>query len=223
MKKIIVLFAIIVSSLLSFGQSVNIGDILCTDQTIVSREDYHNSGKTAWGIVFYVNNSDSHGWAVALHDQASSIQWCSEHYYGYDIPNLPNYEDARAAMHDLNGSLNTDIIRNVDFALGFPAAWTVDYDNGWYLPSAGQLRYLYSNFPEVNASLQIVGGTTIPYWTNKYYWSSTHGAGGGEAWAFLPDTTKYNPTHPGEFWALDYIEDEDIIEKACVRAVRVFK
>ena len=215
MKKIIVLFAIIVSSLLSFGQSVNIGDILCTDQTIVSREDYHNSGKTAWGIVFYVNNSDSHGWAVALHDQASSIQWCSEHYYGYDIPNLPNYEDARAAMHDLNGSLNTDIIRNVDFALGFPAAWTVDYDNGWYLPSAGQLRYLYSNFPEVNASLQIVGGTTIPYWTNKYYWSSTEFTGfhaydmnsGGSLGDYVKDN---HVNYPPNGIAVRQIRDFDI-------------
>ena len=215
MKNIIVLFAIIISSLLSYGQSVNIGDILCTDETIVSREDYPNSGKTAWGIVFHIDNSDSHGWAVALHDQASSIQWCSEYYYGYDIPELPNYEDARAAIHDLNGSLNTGIIRNVDFAFGFPAAWVVDYDNGWYLPSAGQLRYLYSNFPEVNASLQIVGGTTIPYWLNKYYWSSTEFTGyhaydmnsGGSLGDYVKDN---HVNYPSNGIAVRQIRDFDI-------------
>lgn len=215
MKNIVLFFAIIASSLLSFGQSVHIGDILCTDETIVSREDYPNSGKTAWGIVFYVHNSDSHGWAVALHDQASSIQWCSEYYYGYDIPNLPNYEDARAAMHDLNGSFNTDIIRNVDFASGFPAAWVVDYDNDWYLPSAGQLRYLYSNSPEVNASLQIVGGTTIPYWTNKYYWSSTEFTGyhaydmnsGGSLGDYVKDN---HVNYPPNGIAVRQIRDFDI-------------
>lgn len=215
MKKILLLFVIIVSSLISFGQSVNIGDILCTDETTVSREDYPNSGKTAWGIVFHVDNNDSHGWAVALHDQASSIQWCSEYYYGYDIPELPNYEDARAAMHDLNGFLNTDIIRNVDFALSFPAAWAVDYDNGWYLPSAGQLRYLHSNFPEVNASLQVVGGTTIPYWTNKYYWSSTEFTGyhaydmnsGGSLGDYVKDN---HVNYPPNGIAVRQIRDFDI-------------
>ena len=155
------------------AQTVNIGDILCTDGTTVSIAAFPASGKTAMGVVFYVDKTDSHGWAVSLNNQSSSIKWCSSDHYGYDIPDLPNQGNARIAMHDLNGKQNTASIRSAGNANDFPAVWAVDYDNGWYLPSAGQLRYLFSFAPEINASLQVVGGATIPYNSNHYWWSST--------------------------------------------------
>ena len=163
--------------MLAFAQSVRIGDILCTDGSIVSREAFPSSGRTAEGIVFYVNASDSGGWVVALDNQSNDIKWSCDANYGYDIPNLPNYADARAAMLDLNGYENTGIIRSHGNSNDFPAAWVVDYDHGWYLPSGGQLRYLYSYAPEINASLQIVGGTLLPYHGNNYWWSSTEHSG----------------------------------------------
>lgn len=209
------LLLFIISSLISFGQSVSIGDILCTDETIVSRQEYPNSGKTALGIVFFIDVSDSHGWAVALKNQASSIQWSSESYYGYDLPSLPNYENARVAMHDLNGKDNTEIIRNEGFSNAFPAAWAVDFDNGWYLPSAGQLRYLFSYCPEINASLQVVGGTTIPYWEHNYFWSSTEFTGfhaydmntGGSLGDYVKDN---NVNYPPNGIAVRQIRDFNI-------------
>ena len=173
MKNSSLLLAILFSTLVGWGQSVSIGDILCIDGSIVSPTDYPSSGRTAWGIVFYVDASDSHGWAVALDDQSSSIKWSSSDYYGYDLPDLPNFENARTAMHDLDGFANTGIIRSQGSSTDFPAAWAVDYDEGWYLPSAGQLRYLYSIAPEINISLQLVGGTILPYHENRYWWSSS--------------------------------------------------
>ena len=173
MKQFLLLFAILFPSIINWGQTVSIGDILCTDGSTVKPVQYASSGKTAWGVVFHVDATDTHGWAVALNNQSSSIKWCSNDYYGYDIPELPNFENARTAMHDLDGYTNTGIIRNVDFDFAFPAAWAVDYDNDWYLPSAGQLRYLFSCAPEINASLQVVGGTELPYHSNRYWWSST--------------------------------------------------
>ena len=167
------LIALFLSPLFAWGQTVSIGDILCTDGSFVSREAFPSSGRTAQGIVFYVDDTDTHGWAISLDSQGASIQWCSENNYGYDIPDLANYADARVAMHDLNGLENTGVIRNSGSSSDFPAAWAVDYDNGWYLPSAGQLRYLYSYAPEINASLQVVGGTSLPYHDNNYWWSST--------------------------------------------------
>ena len=160
-------------SLTTLGQSVRIGDILCTDGSTVSPADYPSSGRTAWGIVFYVDDNDIHGWAVSLQNQSSSIKWSSSNYYGYDIQNLVNFENARAAMHDLNGRQNTDIIRNAGDPNDLPAAWAVDYDDGWFLPSAGQLRYLYSYFPEINASLQVVGGSQFLLEDQFYWWSSS--------------------------------------------------
>ncbi len=159
------------------GQTVNIGDILCTDGSIVSSEAFAVSGRTAEGVVFYVDATDSRGWVVSLDDQSSSIKWSSSDNYSYDLPDLNNYANARVAMHDLNGQENTGIIRSHGNSSDFPAAWAVDYDNGWYLPSAGQLRYLYSCAPEINASLQVAGGTPLPYRGNHYWWSSTEHSG----------------------------------------------
>ena len=173
MKRLCLLQLVLFLSLAAIGQSISIGDILCTDGSIVSCASFPTSGKTAQGIVFYVDGTDSHGWAVALNNQSSSIKWCSEGQYGFDIPDLPNIANARAAMHDLDGYNNTGIIRRQGNSSQYPAAWAVDYDNGWYLPSGGQLRYLYSYAPEINASLQIVGGTLFPINGNYYWWSST--------------------------------------------------
>ena len=173
MKRSMLLSFLIMLSMLGIGQTVNIGDILCTDGSIVSCAAFPTSGKTAQGIVFYVDDTDSHGWAVALNNQSSSIKWCSEGFYGYDVPNLPNSANARAVMHDLDGYGNTGAIRSQGNSSQFPAAWAVDYDNGWYLPSGGQLRYLYSYMPEINASLQVVGGTLFPINENHYWWSSS--------------------------------------------------
>ena len=173
MKKTLLSFILSLFSMLGFGQAVSIGDILCTDGSIVSRAAYPTSGKAAQGIVFYVDATDSHGWAVSLNNQSSSIKWCSEGFYGYDIPNLPNSANARAVMHDLDGYGNTGAIRGHGNSSQFPAAWAVDYDNGWYLPSGGQLRYLYSYMPEINASLQVVGGSLFPFNENHYWWSSS--------------------------------------------------
>ncbi len=195
----IVLFILLLPTCLI--SQVSIGDILCTDGSILSREAFPSSGKTAEGIVFYIDNTDAHGWAVALNNQSSSIKWCR--YYEYDIANLPNISNARNAMHDLDGHTNTGIIRAEGNSSIFPAAWAVDYDNGWYLPSAGQLRYLYSCAPEINASLQVVGGTAIHYQYNFYWWSSTEHSpyhafdmnSGGSTGDYLKDNSNnYPPT-----------------------------
>lgn len=196
---------------LAFSQSVSIGDILCADGTTVKPSEYPASGKTAEGIVFYVDNTDAHGWAVALKNQSSSIQWSSFYLYGYDIPGLPNYEDARAAMHDLNGYANTGIIRNEGSSADFPAAWSVDYNNGWYLPSAGQLRYLFSIIPEINASLQTVGGSILPYVGTYYWWSSTEFTG----------FHAYDMNTGGSIG--DYVKDNNVNYPPCGIATRQIK
>ena len=149
---------------------VAVGDILCTDNTTVKPADFAASGKTAKGIVFHVDGTGLHGWAVHLNNQSTSITWGG---YGTDIPDLPNYGSARTAIADTAGYANTAAIRAYGDASTYPAAWAVDLDNGWYLPAAGQLRVLYGELPTLNASLQMVGGTQFPmsgYWG---YWSST--------------------------------------------------
>ena len=156
------------------GQSVKIGDILCTDGSTCSPEQFPSSGRTAEGIVFYVNESGQ-GWAVSLECQAVNTHWVTnDHYYDmYDIPVLDNFEHSREAILDLDGYTNTAIIRNAHGADWYPAAWCVDFNNGWYLPAAGQLRWLMAYINEINTSLAIVNGTTFVFDNPRWYWTST--------------------------------------------------
>ena len=128
------------------------------------------AGKTAMGVVFYVDNSGEHGWAVHLQDQSTYIRWGGG---GTDIPTLTNYYSGRSAISDLNGYANTQKIRNAGNSATYPAAWATDFANGWYLPAIGQLSLLFAELVTLNSSLDVVGGTKFP--TNYYfwYWSST--------------------------------------------------
>ena len=182
---------------------VAVGDILCTDNTIVKPGDWPVAGKTALGVVFHVDGTGLHGWAVHLNDQSTSITWGGS---DTDIPNLHDFEIAREALADTAGFANTLAIRALGDASTYPAAWAVDLDNGWYLPAAGQLRVLFGELPTLNASLQTVGGTQFPmsgYWC---YWSSTE------------RSSSYA-------WALYYLSNLDCFSKAAtirVHSVRAF-
>ena len=158
-----------------FGQEVKIGDILCTDGSTVSPEQFASSGKIAQGVVFYVDNTGQQGWAVNLANESNEIDWVSsDHYYdSYDIPDLPSLHYSRQAIFDLDGYRNTEIIRATHGPDWYPAAWCVDFDNGWYLPAAGQLRWLNAYVNEVNESLMTINADPIVHPTPNWYWSST--------------------------------------------------
>ncbi|MBO4489057.1 MAG: hypothetical protein J5741_05305 [Bacteroidales bacterium] len=180
--------------------TVAIGDILCTDSSIVKPSDWPVAGKTAMGIVFYVDNTGEHGWAVSL-EEYSELQWC-DLWPTVDIANLPNFSTSWDAMFDLDGYSNTQIIRNepstnwwLNQQQAFPAAWAVDFDHGWYLPALGQLRILYGTWGLINPSLQLVGGTLFDMnptsLSGLYYWSSTE----------ENDFRAYYISYKGEIWS----------------------
>jgi hypothetical protein len=159
---------------------VTVGDIVCTDGSIVKPADWP-CGKTAKGIVFYVDDTGRHGWMVHLQDQAGDIFW-SDWSNAQNVPSLTDYTEARAAITDFDGYGNTQKIRNFGNASLYPAAWAADFANGWYLPAVGQLNILYGNLVEVNAGLAAVGGSLMNgYWS---YWSSTEHST-SYAWAML--------------------------------------
>jgi hypothetical protein len=149
---------------------VAIGDIVCTDGSIVKPANWP-CGRTAKGIVFYVDDTGLHGWMVHLQNQAAGgIKWSTEER---DIPSLTNYTAAHIAITDFDGYGNTQKIRNFGNALKYPAAWVVDFANGWYLPAMGQLNILYGNLVEVNAGLAAVGGTLFEMNSSWWCWSSS--------------------------------------------------
>ncbi len=152
------------------------GDILCTDGSIVKPNEWPVAGKTAKGIVFYVDNTDAHGWAVSL-SSSGSLQWgTTTDAYG------PTYSAWRDAIRDMAGSANTQRIKASTTSSSHPAAWNPNFSQGWYLPSIGQLNVLFGELVAVNASLNLngVGGTQITdtalataTYGNVYLWSST--------------------------------------------------
>ena len=154
------------------SQVAHIGDILCVGNQVVSPANFNASTHTPIGVVFYVDNVGKHGWAIDLQDMGS-YKWQNE---WNDTP-LTNYTNQRLAIYDLDGYRNTEIIyaqyNDSTFSARFPAFDAVDFENGWYLPTLGQLNYLYGNLIEVNAGIYAAGGTPFETGINWVYWSST--------------------------------------------------
>ncbi len=147
--------------------AVAVGDIFCTDSSIIKPTAFDTAGKTAAGIVFYVDETGQHGWIVSL-NQRNGIAWSNQ---GTDIAGLTNISVFRNVLKDFDGYHNTQIIRNAGNSSDYPAAYAVDFNNGWYLPAAGQLNVLYAQIPTINNTLQQIGVSSFnnAFW----YWSST--------------------------------------------------
>ncbi|MBP5662841.1 MAG: hypothetical protein J6X16_01035 [Bacteroidales bacterium] len=163
--------------------AVAVGDILCTDGTTVKPDDFLASGKTAMGVVFYVDSTGVHGWAVHLHDQGQRVRWSNN---TMDVPGVSNFDNfyQPGQYPDYAGYANTQSLWVAGDSLMYPAAHCVDFPHGWYLPDIGQLDMLYSEMPFLTPSLELVGGEPFPTNSTWYYWSSTESAheGPGYAW-----------------------------------------
>ena len=159
MKKVdvIILLAAFLSVFQVKAQSYQIGDVI-------------QNSDGSQGVVFYINPSRTGGWMVALQDASPSCPWGTSS----DIPNLNNYNPNdfyyQVLLTDLYGYANTQTIRNYQNNNNDYAAGKVDINNGWYLPSTGQLQYLFSSLTYIEPAFASAGGTTL---AQEYYWSST--------------------------------------------------
>lgn len=165
---------------------VSVGDILCTDNTTVPVSDWPVAGKYAMGVVFYVDNSGQHGWAVHLYPQGE-FQW-TPNGKEREVYGLKKCESEAIALDDEDGFENTRIIRLEGDKSDFPAAYAMYYDHGWYLPAMGQLKKLYDHRKDLNTSLLKVKGKKI---RADWYWSSTQHSS-SYAWFMLPSGTVRN-------------------------------
>ena len=109
------------------------------------------------GVLFHIDPSGV-GWMVAMDDASEGCQWGPS----TNVQLLPDRAcDGLVALEDLSGFRNTGLIRTELGTGNDYAASQVDFDHGWYLPSAGQLRKLYSALPFVDSVLYQHGGNTI--------------------------------------------------------------
>jgi hypothetical protein len=168
--------------------AIKVGDVLCTDGSILDVDDYLASDKTAMGIVFYVDNTGSHGRAAALKNAGAGL-WAAplnNSYVNYQVRSYTNAKDITEARRDTCGYQNTLSIKEYaetlgDFATYAPSAYKCYYWDhrtgtqgpthlGWYMPAIGEISLLYANQLYVNQSLSKLGLETI---SNTNYWGST--------------------------------------------------
>ena len=193
------------------AQMAHVGDILCEGDLIVSPANYNANTHTAIGVVFYVDNTGQHGWAIALED-AGKFAWGG---FNSDTQ-LVNYGNGRQAIYDLDGYENTRIVR--EHSTDHPAFYAVDFANGWYVPTIGQLNYLYGNLIEVNASLQAVGGGKFETGSDWNYWSSTENSS-YFSWYFT-SSGEIKVGYMEHYYYWSYYESKNV--ERHVRAVRNF-
>ena len=120
------------------------------------------------GIVFYVTQDRTDGWMVALNDLPTQSWGLSN-----DIPSLQNLDGFIPLLNETDGYSNTGIIRQYHESLGysqFYGAGSVDYENGWYIPTAGQLMKLCSALSTIDSKITQAGGSTMQ---QQAYFSST--------------------------------------------------
>ena len=166
MRQMITALLIAVAVPFAKAQNIFVGDILCENDTIVRPADYDSTNLKAIGVVFYVDDSSEHGWVVSLQNDGF-YKWGG---YGVDTE-LDNFTRRGSASDDLDGLNNTKTLLEVD-TIAYPAFEGVDFQGGWYVPAAGQLKILYKNLKDVDESIAKVGGDVIRH-IGLTYWSST--------------------------------------------------
>jgi len=172
LEQTVTLYAIPSNTSVVFGNlpKVAIGDILCTDGSIVKPGAYAASGKTAEAVVFYVDNTGEHGWAVGLQNLTYSLIWSDD--ITFDVPTMTNHPDVASALMDLDGYGNTLKMRAA--MPGSTLAWAPDISQGWYIPSMGQLEMMICVREKFNPTLvMLLGNLTGTIATHAVYWSST--------------------------------------------------
>ena len=129
--------------------------------------DLYTFPDSTQGIVYYLLPDGSGGWVVALNDLPNTCFW------GMNVPYADFIAMNPVAVQnyrmDTAGYQNTQFLRQLNMQGYDLGANLVDFEHGWYIPSAAQLSRLYSQLPFIEAALISSGSTLL----NKAYWSST--------------------------------------------------
>jgi hypothetical protein len=164
------LHAVSVGQTFDFSKRVKIGDILCTDGSILDTADFIISGKTAEGVVFWISPDETEAWVVGF--LRPSIRWSTTDTL---VPGLGSHVPPFiGTLLDTAGYSNTLAIRLAGDSAAYPAAWNVDFDNGWFLPAAGQMRILHGVSAVINTQYQIAFGLVANFlFVQALSWTST--------------------------------------------------
>ena len=169
-----------------------VGDVLCSDGSTMSAEDFITSGKTAIGVVTQVDTNNKFGRAIALSGAKNNaaMHWC---HSGFStINSLTQTGTTEVALADMDGVGNTksmvdkaraqqnetNLLNTSAYHCMYydPATFTTGTDSlGWYMPSEGEMQLVYANRSVVNATLSELQAlnSNISLLFNGAYWTST--------------------------------------------------
>lgn len=152
-----------------------VGDILCSDRTVVTTANYAASGKTGIGIAYY-NESGDIRFLYPNPLLQNNKAWGPD----VDITDLADITTEVGAIADFDGSGNTDIIINQQgasttyspgYCRAFSTAGTSAGD--WYMPALGELSIILDNVTAINAAITAVFGESYNITDYKVLQSST--------------------------------------------------
>lgn len=153
------------------GSFVTVGDIYCSDGSIIRPADFASSGKIAEGVVFWVDPSGQHGWIVHKENQCKNCAFIKDS--STTFPEGLGSDSDNLNLTDTAGYQNTRIFWESGRLNEFPAIQSIDFNQGWYLPASKQLLILIGSQFLVDQSLKMIGGEVIVPEENCGYWSST--------------------------------------------------
>jgi hypothetical protein len=144
--------------------SLSVGNILLSDNTIISPSGYDKTNQTGVGIIFYTSADTV--LVVGTRELGKFI-------YADSLGTISNVNND---SHSLCGTENTAAI--MSSGIKSPAVNAVNAFkspvSGWSLPSAGELRQLSQNIQKVRAAMAVVGGDAFS--VEQYLSSSQDGS-----------------------------------------------
>lgn len=180
-----------------------VGDYYYSDGTWSTGSEAPLDGKTVIGIVFKSGAAESdmsdyttagidevHGFAVALKDvrddsdifsPKTAFEW-SDSPLGVtstDEDDFSGWYNTCRIEEAVAAGTSSDVIY---YVTEFYDVETPESSTGWYLPSLGQLKELYSVKATVYAAMDMVDGDTLYDFSGDWYWSSTEVDDSGSAY-----------------------------------------
>lgn len=163
----------------SIFDTVQTGDILCSDKSIVTASEYPTSGKTGVGVVvvnttvygsqlmFSIGKDQFSGQFLGSHIDLDQTNYTDTNDFIQDLH--PNPVGAPYYGHTANMWNNS----TSNYEIGYYVSTTYSPTSGfyWRIPTIGEWYYIYQNLTTINSSMSIIGGNAINF--SSTYWSST--------------------------------------------------
>ena len=152
-----------------YDNRVSVGNILLSDNTLISPYGYDKDTHLAVGVVFYTNRD------TAL---VVGLKELGEYQY---TDSLATVSSVKNDAWSKCGAENTAAIMAIDDLYSPAVEAVMQYDSpvsGWALPSAGELRALAANLPIVRHSMEVVGGDDF---SDRQYLSSSQDGSSAES------------------------------------------